>query len=45
LLIVVLIANSEHIQFWRKVEKVIFKVTGAIPRYDDQKWSKMSTAS
>jgi len=35
----------EHIQFWRKVEKVIFKVTGAIPRYDDQKWSKMSTAS
>ncbi|CAG5086625.1 Oidioi.mRNA.OKI2018_I69.PAR.g11288.t1.cds [Oikopleura dioica] len=35
----------EHIQFWRKVEKVIFNLTGAIPRYDDQKWSKMSTSS
>lgn len=31
----------EAINFWRASEYVITKVTGAIPRSDDMKWSKM----
>ncbi|XP_067931658.1 plasmanylethanolamine desaturase 1-like [Watersipora subatra] len=31
----------EAINFWRKAEHVITKLTGAIPRSDDMKWSKV----
>ena len=35
----------ETIQFWRRLEALITKVTGAIPRDDDMKWTKLSSKS
>jgi len=35
----------EAIKFWRRLEALITSVTGAIPRDDDMKWTKLSSKS
>jgi ubiquitin-conjugating enzyme E2 variant len=30
----------EKIQFWDRVESLIFKLTGVMPRTDDLKWAR-----
>ena len=35
----------EAIKFWRRLEALITKITGAIPRDDDMKWTKLSSKS